>query len=226
MASRSRSSRTRGSSETLDLVLVFGVKKLPIHLDLLEEEGRAERLNLYHLSQAVYRETQVEPSCQKIIFRGRTLFKPNDLDTVFMNSSLSSLGLRDGDRVMVLGRKASERRDSSESKGSQDSNNPLTQLSSEVDAICGRCEQHISAVGDARDLASLKAGKKCIMGIHEESMKLLEKIDSTPAREDEDYRKQRKSLVNKLQALLDRCEDHLDKVKQKIRTLEQDGRPS
>ena len=40
------------------------------------------------------------------------------------------------------------------------------------------------------------------MSSHEELMKLLEKIDSTPPRDDEDFRKQRKALVNAIQVNL------------------------
>ena len=50
-----------------------------------------------------------------------------------------------------------------------------------------------------QDLPELKANKRCLMMLHEESMKLLEKVDSTPARDEEEYRKQRKALVHRLQ---------------------------
>lgn len=210
--------------DCFNLVLTLGSKKVPVRLDW-RFQGTSHDLG--HLSDVVQAETGIEPACQKLIYKGRTLFKPDDIGSDFMKTSLASLGIKDGERVMVLGRKkipekqsANKKHQTSNGSSSQGKDSdPLGVLTSEVDQLCARLEDKINSTPQTQDILSLKSSKKCMMSIHEESMKLLERVDSTPVKDD-NSRTRRKGLVNKLQSNLDKLEEQVDKIKSQIKLQE------
>lgn len=245
----------------LDLTLVFGTKKLFCRV------AAEEVVTLAHLSQAVMRETQVEPGNQKLIYRGRTLFKPEDIDTTAMDVSLKSFGVKGGDRIMVLGRKAAEKKETVQSvvfdcdlssSGAQKKDKSRTvnladvirerpglpsnsstatpppqpkkppgleELTSEVAKVSERFDREVATSESAvsKDAQSLKSSKLILQGVHENAMKLLERVDGLQAGPGDDvgeYRARRKAAVVKLQSILDRCEGQLDQVKKAISQMD------
>ncbi|GFO03014.1 Bag family molecular chaperone regulator 1-like [Plakobranchus ocellatus] len=237
MTTRStRSSARRG--DTMELILIFGQKKLPMLVSLDGSDRPGECLTIGHLSDAVFEVSQVEASRQKLIHRGKTLFKndPHSMQASFQ-TDLASLGIKNGDRIMLLGRKATEKEDeaafSNKKSGGNEKSEPLQgklqQLQSKLDTISERLEAGVISTTstNSQDLPGLKSKRRLLMELHEESMRLLETVDSITAQEDSgpDFRTQRKALVNALQSKLDLCESHLSDVSSRIQCLEQKDQP-
>ncbi|GFR66148.1 BAG family molecular chaperone regulator 1-like, partial [Elysia marginata] len=188
-------------------------KKLPMLVSLDGSDRPGDCLTVGHLSDAVTEVSQVKAEYQKLIHRGRTLFKnePESMEAAF-KTSLSSLAIKNGERIMLLGRKASgkqEEANRSEKKSPLNETIPpasdkLAELQARLDVISGRLEQEVAQA------SSLKT------------------VDSTSAPENSglDFRTQRKALVNSIQRKLDQCENCLSDVKAKIESLERQQEPS
>ncbi|CAL1527935.1 unnamed protein product [Lymnaea stagnalis] len=214
--------------EVLDIVLVFGQKKIPVHLDVSNIGGGAEYLTVGHLSDVVYKETNIEPLCQRLIYRGKTLFKADDKAVAdCLNERLSSFGVRNGDKIMLLGRKTSEKKIESPPKSeSSEAHLRLQDLQADVERLCSQCDLSVRECQGPLDLDALRASKKGLILVHENAMKVLEQIDSLSSHNNEDFRKLRKSLVNTIQAKLDICEKQMAEVSEKIQALENNAHGS
>ncbi|KAK3783538.1 hypothetical protein RRG08_011345 [Elysia crispata] len=226
---RNRSNRPRG--ETLELVLVFGQKKLPMLVSLDGSDRPGDCLTIGHLSDAVTEVSQVKAECQKLIHRGRTLFKndPDSMEAAF-GISLASLEIKSGDRIMLLGRKASDKQEqlnhvekkSPLNSGSSHATDRLAELQSHLNKISEQLQREEAKANGLKNLSGLKTSRLTLRGLHEETMRLLETVDSTTAQENSapDFRTQRKALVNAIQSKLDQCECSLSDITSKIKSLE------
>lgn len=228
--SRSKAKR----NETLELVLVFGQKRLPMLVSLDGSDRPGDSLTIGHLSDAVTEVSQVKPECQKLIYRGRTLFNNDRKSTdAAFETTLSSLGIKNGERIMLLGRKPQDTNHTNEEKSPlKDTKAPdpdrLAELRSRLDTISARLQQEVDKIAGMKDVAELKSLRLTLRGLHEETMKLLETVDSTREREDSvsDFRTQRKALVNSIQSKLDQCENCLADITDKIKSLEEEQEQS
>ncbi|XP_054992624.1 BAG family molecular chaperone regulator 1 [Sorex araneus] len=167
------------------------------NLHVTPKEGCSEPV-LRDLAQVVEEATGVPVSCQKLIFKGKSL---KDLE-----QPLSAAGIQDGCRVMLIGKK----------------NNPeevelkkLKDLEKSVDKISGQLEglnedltglQQGFLVKDIRAEALCKLSRR-VKATIEQFMKILEEIDALILPENfKDSRLKRKSLVVKIQAFLAECD--------------------
>ncbi|XP_076438262.1 BAG family molecular chaperone regulator 1-like [Babylonia areolata] len=220
-----------GSREgALKLHLVHGVKNHFITLTASEADEGTE-LAVRHLTAAAQNVTGIPQERQKLIFKGKSLTQGGDL-----NKSLSSLGLRQGSKVMVLGSK-----EDAESKSNPITRSPLptqppqqtkhtgqtdrTQLDS-VERRLSKEETTVSAFlqqgqqlqdqGSA-DIVQLEQVRKGLLASTERLMRLLESLDTLrfdPS--DTDGRAKRKALVNRIQQHMDHCEETLTHVKRRL----------
>ncbi|XP_059177818.1 uncharacterized protein LOC131957129 [Physella acuta] len=208
---------------TLNVTLTYGQNKIPIHLDVSSQDDGSKCLTVGHLIDQVYKETNVEPACQKLIHRGRALNKADDSNS--NNTKLSTLGIRNGDRIMLLSRKVNDASTLAVSNGYAqhvaEGKSRLEDLQSQVDRVCLQCDENIRRVQDTKELQGLKTSKLSFISLHEDSMKLLEKIDATTSNDNEEFRKQRKMMVNTIQGKLDICEKLIADITKKILHLEQ-----
>ncbi|KAI8796210.1 BAG family molecular chaperone regulator 1 [Biomphalaria glabrata] len=215
----------------LDIILVFGQKKIPIHLELSSDD-ESKFITVEHLSNKVYKETKVEPSCQKLIYKGKALFKTDDTNS--LKEPISAFGIHNGDRIMLLARKlepADAAEKPSQAKKKKDSevidqqlnevdNTTLQQrledVQSEVEKICLRCDELVKDSRRISESLALKSCKRSFVLLHEDSMKLLERVDAIHSSNNEEARKLKKSIVGSLQVQLDICEKEIGDLSQKL----------
>ncbi|RUS71681.1 hypothetical protein EGW08_020554 [Elysia chlorotica] len=226
-ATRSRSKR----GETMELVLVLGQKRLPMLVSVDGSDRPGDCVTVGHLSDAVTEVCQVRADCQKLIHRGRTLFR-NDRASMeaSFGTSLASLGIKNGDKIMLLVRKTSEKQEENHTEekspltaGKSQAPDRLAELQSQLNQISGQLDQQVAKARGLQNLPDLKTLRLTLRGFHEQTMRLLETVDSTIAPENSgaDFRTQRKALVNAIQCQLDQCEGCMSDVTSKIQSLEQ-----
>lgn len=161
------------------------------------KEGCSEPV-LHDLAQVVEKATGVPLCLQKFIFKGKSLKE--------LEQPLSALGIQDGCRVMLIGKK----------------NNPeeielkkLKDLEKSVDKIAGQLEglnEDLSGLQKGFLIKDLQAEALCklsrrVKATIEQFMKILEEIDTLILPENfKDSRLKRKSLVLKIQAFLAECD--------------------
>ncbi|KAH9488014.1 hypothetical protein Btru_067292 [Bulinus truncatus] len=215
--------------ESLDVVLVFGQKKIPIHLNLPAEDA-SEHITVGHLSEKIQKETNIEPSCQKLIYKGKSLFKTDGI--ACFSEKLSSFGIRNGDRIMLLARKNLEKKSHDEYKKKLDNSadghirpvqnaelfQRLRDVQTEVDKIGLQCDELVRESRTISEPVALKSCKRSFILLHEKSMKLLENVDAIHSNSNEDVRKLKKSIVGSLQVQLDNCEKEISSISDKLLT--------
>uniref|UniRef100_H2PRX9 BAG family molecular chaperone regulator 1 n=1 Tax=Pongo abelii TaxID=9601 RepID=H2PRX9_PONAB len=172
--------------------------------DLHVQQGSSEPV-VQDLAQVVEEVIGVPQSFQKLIFKGKSLKE--------METPLSTLGIQDGCRVMLIGKKNSPQEEVELKK--------LKHLEKSVEKIADQLEElnkELTGIQQGFLPKNLQAEALCkldrrVKATIEQFMKILEEIDTLILPENfKDSRLKRKGLVKKVQAFLAEC----DTVEQNI----------
>ncbi|KAM9083366.1 BAG family molecular chaperone regulator 1 isoform 1-T1 [Megaptera novaeangliae] len=173
-------------------------------LQVIPQEGCSEPI-VQDLAQVVEEATGVPLPFQKLIFKGKSLKE--------METPLSALGIQNGCRVMLIGKKNSPEEEAELKK--------LKDLEKSVEKIADQLEElrkELTGIQQGFLAKDLQAEALCklnrrVKAIIEQFMKILEEIDTLVLPENfKDSRMKRKGLVKKIQAFLAAC----DTVEQSI----------
>uniref|UniRef100_A0A2K5RWT3 BAG family molecular chaperone regulator 1 n=1 Tax=Cebus imitator TaxID=2715852 RepID=A0A2K5RWT3_CEBIM len=183
---------TRAEMATAGLTVTVTHSNEKHDLHVTPQQGSSEPL-VQDLAQAVVEATGVPLSFQKLIFKGKSLKE--------MESPLTALGIQDGCRVMLIGKKNRGRKVEHWEKSVEKIADQLEELNKELTGI-HICKLKLSANFDRKVRATI-----------EQFMKILEETDTLILPENfKDSRLKRKGLVKKVQAFLAEC----DTVEQNI----------
>uniref|UniRef100_A0A8D0H5E9 BAG family molecular chaperone regulator 1 n=1 Tax=Sphenodon punctatus TaxID=8508 RepID=A0A8D0H5E9_SPHPU len=163
--------------------------------------------------------TGVPVTFQKLIYKGKSLKE--------MEQPLSALGVKNGCKVMLIGKRNSPEEEAELKK--------LKDLEKSVEQIAKKLEEVNKELGGiqkgflAKDLQSeaLNQLDKRIKGTAEQFMKILEQIDAITIPENfSDCKLKKRGLVKKVQALLAQCDtvegsigQEMDKIQSKNMAL-------
>ncbi|XP_024107741.3 BAG family molecular chaperone regulator 1 isoform X2 [Pongo abelii] len=173
-------------------------------LHVTPKQGSSEPV-VQDLAQVVEEVIGVPQSFQKLIFKGKSLKE--------METPLSALGIQDGCRVMLIGKKNSPQEEVELKK--------LKHLEKSVEKIADQLEElnkELTGIQQGFLPKNLQAEALCkldrrVKATIEQFMKILEEIDTLILPENfKDSRLKRKGLVKKVQAFLAEC----DTVEQNI----------
>ncbi|KAM8802638.1 BAG family molecular chaperone regulator 1 isoform 2-T2 [Rhynchonycteris naso] len=173
-------------------------------LHVTPQQGCSEPV-VQDLAQVVEEATGVPLPFQKLIFKGKSLKE--------METPLSALGLQNGCRVMLIGKKNNPEEEVELKK--------LKDLEKSVEKIADQLEElnkELAGIQQGFLAKDLQAEALCklnrrVKAIIEQFMKILEEIDTLVLPENfKDSRLRRKGLVKKVQAFLAEC----DNVEQNI----------
>ncbi|DAA26643.1 BAG family molecular chaperone regulator 1 isoform X1 [Bos taurus] len=173
-------------------------------LQVTPQEGNSEPI-VQDLAQVVEEATGVPLSFQKLIFKGKSLKE--------MEMPLSALGIQNGCRVMLIGKKNSPEEEAELKK--------LKDLEKSVEKIADQLEElnkDLAGIQQGFLAKDLQAEALCkldrrVKATIEQFMKILEEIDTLILPENfKDSRMKRKGLVKRIQAFLAEC----DTVEQNI----------
>ncbi|XP_057576636.1 BAG family molecular chaperone regulator 1, partial [Hippopotamus amphibius kiboko] len=173
-------------------------------LQVIPQEGCSEPI-VQDLAQVVEEATGVPLPFQKLIFKGKSLKE--------METPLSALGIQNGCRVMLIGKKNSPEEEAELKK--------LKDLEKSVEKIADQLEElnkELTGIQQGFLAKDLQAEALCklnrrVKATIEQFMKILEEIDTLILPENfKDSRMKRKGLVKRIQAFLAEC----DTVEQNI----------
>uniref|UniRef100_A0A8C6DEQ7 BAG family molecular chaperone regulator 1 n=1 Tax=Moschus moschiferus TaxID=68415 RepID=A0A8C6DEQ7_MOSMO len=173
-------------------------------LQITPQEGNSEPI-VQDLAQVVEEATGVPLPFQKLIFKGKSLKE--------MEMPLSALGIQNGCRVMLIGKKNSPEEEAELKK--------LKDLEQSVEKIADQLEElnkDLAGIQQGFLAKDLQAEALCkldrrVKATIEQFMKILEEIDTLILPENfRDSRMKRKGLVKRIQAFLAEC----DTVEQNI----------
>ncbi|OWK07173.1 BAG1 [Cervus elaphus hippelaphus] len=168
-------------------------------LQVTPQEGNSEPI-VQDLAQVVEEATGVPLPFQKLIFKGKSLKE--------MEMPLSALGIQNGCRVMLIGKKNNPEEEAELKK--------LKDLEKSVEKIADQLEElNKDLAGIQQDLQAEALCKldRRVKATIEQFMKILEEIDTLILPENfKDSRMKRKGLVKRIQAFLAEC----DTVEQNI----------
>ncbi|XP_067667619.1 BAG family molecular chaperone regulator 1-like isoform X2 [Haliotis asinina] len=184
--------------DCLKLQLVHGPRKHELGMCLPQEEA-GDVLTVRHLTEAVADLTEIPQANQRLIFKGRSLTK--------LDESLTSLGVKQGSKIMLLGKKpesvdvVDEQKLKKAEAELERLSKTLSDITHELDGINkGFLEKKLQSQ------ALQKLGKQ-IRAMSEAFMKLLESLDALRFAEDnKGPRIKRKNMVDRIQKYLDRCD--------------------
>ncbi|XP_038626221.1 BAG family molecular chaperone regulator 1, partial [Tachyglossus aculeatus] len=168
---------------------------------------------LQDLAVLVQKATGVPLPFQKLIYKGKSLKE--------MERTLSSLGVKHGSRVMLIGKRNSPEEEA-ELKKLKDLEKSLEQIANKLENI----NKELSGIQRgflAKDLKAEALGKlsKRIKGTMEQFMEVLEQVDSLTLPETfSDCRLKRKGLVQKVQAFLAQCDTVERNIDQEMEKLQ------
>ncbi|XP_059957814.1 BAG family molecular chaperone regulator 1 [Mesoplodon densirostris] len=173
-------------------------------LQVIPQEGCSEPI-VQDLAQAVEEATGVPLPFQKLIFKGKSLKE--------MKMPLSALGIQNGCRVMLIGKKNSPEEEA-EIKKLKDLEKSVEKLADQLKELSkeltGIQQGFLAKDFQAEALCTLNRRIKATI---EKFTKILEEIDALVLPENvKDSRMKRKGLVKKIQAFLAVC----DTVEQSI----------
>ncbi|XP_021562927.1 BAG family molecular chaperone regulator 1 isoform X1 [Carlito syrichta] len=172
-------------------------------LHVTTQQGNSEPV-VQDLAQAVEEATGVPLSFQKLIFKGKSLKE--------METPLSALGIQNGCRVMLIGKKSPE--EEVELKKLKDLEKSVEKIANQLEEL----NKEVTGIQQGFLAKDLQAEALCkldrrVKATIEQFMKILEEIDALILPENfKDSRLKRKSLVKKVQAFLAEC----DTVEQNI----------
>ncbi|MCJ8731773.1 hypothetical protein PDJAM_G00203350 [Pangasius djambal] len=173
------------------------------NITLTGQDGNEPTLK--DLSEALAQATGVPPASQKIIFKGKSLKE--------MEESLSSLGIKQGCKLMMIGKRNSPEE--------EDELKRLKDIEKSVEQTAKKLEKGFLA----KDLQAEALNKldHRVKVAAEQFMKILEEIDAMTVPENfSDCRVKKKGLVKAVQGFLAQCDkieagisDHLAKIQNK-----------
>ncbi|XP_052803169.1 BAG family molecular chaperone regulator 1-like isoform X2 [Mya arenaria] len=185
-------------AKVLSFQVVHGTSKFDVRLELPPEEA-GDTLCVKHLMDEVYRRTDIPPDAQRLIYKGRSL-KDGD-------EELNKVGIKKGVKVMLIGKKPSPVDDENtrEMKSVEETYEKeakkLGDITYELDGI------HRGYLDKEKRSDATKALEKRLASVAESLMRLLEKLDALRFEEtNKGARGKRKSLVDKIQVLLNRVD--------------------
>ncbi|CAC5393154.1 BAG1 [Mytilus coruscus] len=169
----------------------------------------SEVLKVQHLMDKMVEMFEIPLECQKIVHKGKTLKDPGDI--------LSEIGVRDGATIMLLGKKPDPQEDKEMKKlldiekDVEKNEKRLSDVTYELDGI------HRGYINDDLKLPALNQLKKRLGGTSETFMKQLESLDALRFEEsNKGGRGKRKTIVDRIQVLLDRCDGLMSGLKDQI----------
>ncbi|XP_051853310.1 BAG family molecular chaperone regulator 1 isoform X2 [Sminthopsis crassicaudata] len=188
------------------------------NIQVVAQQGNSEP-TLQDMALLTEQVTGVPLAFQKLIYKGKSLKE--------MEQPLSALGVKNGCRVMLIGKKNSPEEEA-ELKKLRDLEKSVEKI---ADQLVGVNEELLGIQKGflAKDLRAEALNKldKRVKGTVEQFMKILEQIDSLTLPEAfRDCRLKRKGLVKKVQAFLAQCDtvernigQETDKLQSKNLTL-------
>ncbi|XP_060586291.1 BAG family molecular chaperone regulator 1-like isoform X2 [Ruditapes philippinarum] len=186
------------TGQSLTLQVIHGPQKYDVKLGLAENEA-GDALCVKHLTDAVYKLTEIPAEAQKLIYKGKSL---KDL-----GEELTSLGLKSGAKVMLIGKKPVPQDDEDTRAMNEVEANlekqdkKLSDITYELDGV------HRGYLNKDQQSESVKHLEKRLAVVAETLMRLLEKLDALRFEEsNKGGRGKRKSLVTKIQVLLTRID--------------------
>ncbi|XP_077125655.1 BAG family molecular chaperone regulator 1 isoform X1 [Ranitomeya variabilis] len=181
-------------------------------LQIVAEEEHQEPV-LQDLAMTVEKVTGVPIASQKLIYKGKSLKE--------MEKTLSSLGIRNGCKIMLIGKK-NYPEEESELKKLKDLEKSVEQIATKLEDV----SKELSGIQKGFLSKSLQVealGKldKRIKTTVEQFMKVLEQMDSMTMPENfSDSRMKRKGLVKKVQGLLAQCDTVEGNISQEMDKLQ------
>lgn len=170
---------------------------------------------LKDLSEALSQATGVPQAAQKIIFKGKSLKE--------MEESLSSLGIKQGCKLMMIGKRNSPEEEA-ELKKLKDIEKSVEQTAKKLEKVSGELTGLKNGFL-AKDLQAEALNKldQRVKVASEQFMKILEEIDAITLPENfSDCRMKKKGLIKTVQGFLAQCDkieasisDHLAKIQNK-----------
>ncbi|KAF4089636.1 hypothetical protein AMELA_G00069510 [Ameiurus melas] len=170
---------------------------------------------LKDLSEALSQATGVPPAAQKIIFKGKSLKE--------MEETLSSLGIKQGCKLMMIGKRNSPEEEA-ELKKLKDIEKSVEQTAKKLEKVSGELTGLKNGFL-AKDLQAEALNKldHRVKVASEQFMKILEEIDAITLPENfSDCRMKKKGLIKTVQGFLAQCDkieasisDHLAKIQNK-----------
>lgn len=167
-------------------------------LQVTPQEGCSEPV-VQDLAQVVEEATGVPLPFQKLIFKGKSLKE--------MDQPLSELGIQNGCRVMLIGKKNNPEEEA-ELKKLKDLEKSVEKIADQLEGLSKELAgiQQGFLVKDLQAEALYKLNRR-VKATIEQFMKILEEIDTLILPENfKDSRLKRKSLVKKVQAFLAECD--------------------
>ncbi|XP_072045300.1 BAG family molecular chaperone regulator 1-like [Amphiura filiformis] len=195
-------------SSAINVTLIHGTKKHSVQVSpptATDAVASAHELQVCHLAQAAYQATEVPVHLQKLIFKGKSLSTDSQ-------QSLESVGIRNGAKVMLIGKKSLEE---------DEHTKQITRITQEVgsnekkqkdieDEISGIEKGYLQAdlIQDA-----LKKLRKRLFACNEEFMKHLEKLDGMVMNDvHQSVKNKRKKTVDYIQGLLDKTDSLTNRI--------------
>ncbi|CAI9619947.1 unnamed protein product, partial [Staurois parvus] len=167
---------------------------------------------LQDLASIVEKVTGVPLASQRLIYKGKSLKE--------MEQTLSALGVQNGCKIMLIGKKNCPEEES-ELKKLKDLEKSVEQIASKLEDV----NKELSGIQKgflSKNLQAEALGKldKRIKTSVEQFMKVLEQVDSMAMPENfNDCRMKRKALVKKVQGLLAQCDTMEGNISQEIDKL-------
>ncbi|XP_037538272.1 BAG family molecular chaperone regulator 1 [Nematolebias whitei] len=204
------------SSQTITVTVAYGSTKHSITLSS-QDEGKGSTIK--DLSDAVCQATGVPPASQKLIFKGKSLKD--------MEESLSSYGVKNGCKLMMIGKRNSPEEEA-ELKKLKEIEKSVEQTAKKLENVDGELTGLKNGFL-AKDLQAEALNKldHRVKIAAEQFMKILEQIDAMNIPENFiDCKTKKKGLVKTVQDFLAQCDrieacisDHLSKIQSKSLAL-------
>ncbi|KAM5300591.1 BAG family molecular chaperone regulator 1 [Ctenodactylus gundi] len=181
-------------------------------LQITSQQGSSEPI-VRDLAQVVEEATGVPLTFQKLIFKGKSLKE--------METPLSALGIQNGCRIMLIGKKSNPEEEVELKK--------LKNLEKSVEKIADHLEEvnkELTGIQQGFLAKDLQAEALCkldrrVKATIEQFMKVLEEIDTMILPENfKDSRLKRKGLVKKIQAFLAECDTVEENICQETERLQ------
>lgn len=199
------------AEQTITVTVAYGSTKHSI--TLTGQDGND--ITVKDLSDALTSATGVPAPSQKLIFKGKSLKD--------MEESLSSCGIKQGCKLMMIGKKNSPEEEA-ELKKLKDIEKSVEQTAKKLEKLDGELTGLKNGFL-AKDLQVEALGKldNRVKGAAEQFIRILEQIDSMSVPENfSDCRMKKKGLVKTVQDFLAQCDkiealisDHLAKIQSK-----------
>ncbi|XP_077378452.1 BAG family molecular chaperone regulator 1 isoform X2 [Festucalex cinctus] len=200
------------SAQTITVIVAYGSTKHSIAVTSQEDDKSP---TVKDLSDCLTQVTGVPSASQKLIFKGKSLKD--------MEQTLSSYGIKDGCKLMMIGKRNSPEEEA-ELRKLKDIEKSVEQTAKKLEKVDGELTGLKNGFL-AKDLQADALGKldHRVKVAAEQFMRLLEQIDALNVPENfNDCRQKKKGLVKTVQDFLAQCDkmeacisDHLTKIQSK-----------